>query len=75
MGFREHGNQLVTVSADAVIRLWTLDDGSSNERLTHLAKATSGVEIDENGAPATLTPDRIEAEWNAAAGDTRGESR
>jgi WD40 repeat protein len=75
VGFHEHGNQLVTVSADAVIRLWTLDDGSSNERLTHLAKATSGIEIDENGAPVTLTRDRIESEWNAAARDTRGPSR
>ncbi len=72
IAFRESGNQLVTVSADAVIRLWTLDDGSSNERLSHLTKATSGIEIDENGATVTLAPDRIEAEWNAAARDTRG---
>jgi WD40 repeat protein len=66
VGFREGGNQLVTVSADAVIRLWTLDDGTPTERLLHLARATSGQQIDENGVAVALKPEQIEAEWQAA---------
>jgi WD40 repeat protein/serine/threonine protein kinase len=69
VGFREGGNQLVTVSADAVMRLWTLDDGTQTERLIHLAKATSGQQI-ENGSTVALKPRQIEAEWNAARGVT-----
>ena len=77
VAFREHGNQLVTVSADAVIRLWTLDDGTPSERLIHLARATSGQRIDSNGTAVVLMPREIEAEWNAAnaANDARGESQ
>ena len=70
VGFREGGNQLVTVSADAVIRLWTLDDGTPTERLVHLAQATSGQEIDENGSAVALKPKRIEEEWKAATRDS-----
>jgi WD40 repeat protein len=65
VGFREGGNQLVTVSADAVIRLWTLDDGTPTERLIHLAKATSGQKI-ENGSVVALKPNEIQTEWEAA---------
>jgi WD40 repeat protein/serine/threonine protein kinase len=68
--FREAGNQLVTVSADAVIRLWTLDDGTPTDRLVHLARATSGQQIDANGTAVALQPEQIEAEWNAARGAT-----
>jgi WD40 repeat protein len=65
VGFREAGNQLVTVSADAVTRLWTLDDGTPTERLIHLARATSGQEIDD-GVAVALKPKEIQAEWEAA---------
>jgi WD40 repeat protein len=75
VGFRERGNQLVTVSADAVIRLWTLDDGMPTQRLIHLACATSGQRIDENGVAVSLKPDQIEAEWNAATRPTSGDPR
>jgi WD40 repeat protein len=75
VGFREGGNQLVTVSADAVIRLWTLDDGTPTERLIHLAKATSGQRVDENGVAVALKPAEIEAEWNAAQATASSDSR
>ncbi len=74
VGFRENGNQLVTVSADAVIRVWLLDDGTPTERLIHLAKATSGQKIDESGTAVALSPAEIESEWNAA-NDNRGGSQ
>jgi WD40 repeat protein len=74
VGFREGGNQLVTVSADAVIRLWTLDDGTPTERLIHLARATSGQKI-EDGAAVALKPAQIEEEWNAARAVTSPDSQ
>jgi len=75
VGFRDAGNQLVTVSADAVIRIWTLDDGTPTERLIHLARATSGQRIDENGTAIALKPAQIEEEWNAANGATNPDSK
>ena len=76
VAFREGGNQLVTVSADAVIRLWTLDDrhAGSRARLIHLARATSGQKI-EDGAAVALKPAQIEEEWNAARAVTSPDSQ
>jgi WD40 repeat protein len=75
VAFREGGNQLVTVTANAVIRVWVLDDGTPSARLAHLARATSGLAIDENSAAVALKPEQIEAEWNAANSATSADSR
>ena len=75
VAFREAGNELVTVSRDAVIQLWTLDDGSPRERLSHLARATSGLVIDDNGSAVVLKPERIKAEWDAAVHAANSVSR
>jgi WD40 repeat protein len=75
VGFRDRGNQLVTVSADAVVRLWILDDGTPSERLIHLANATSGHRIDENGVAVRLKPEEIGAEWDAAQAAASSDSQ
>jgi WD40 repeat protein len=66
VGFRPGGKELVTVSADARIRTWVLDEARSKDALLHLARATGGQKIDNEGAPIALTSTQIEGEWNAS---------
>ncbi len=72
VGFCAEGRQLVSVSADAVIRRWPLDDDRSTEELLRQARIASGQTVDQADE---LVPVNIQREWAEESRAARPTSR
>jgi WD40 repeat protein len=72
VGFCTGGRKLVSVSSDAVIRRWPLDDDRSTKDLLRQSRIASGQTVDRSDEPV---PVNIQREWAEESRASQSASR